>query len=105
MRLPSCPTNIHTSSEDEDESNEDESKMNSVVSKRKIMCGSTLPLKCVGTESDKVETVSETGTACRRRSKEYVDDAKTIAEVIPYIIGSSTKSKLRNIVTFLQKKG
>lgn len=78
--------------------------MNSVAS-NKTMLGSTLPLKCVGTESDKVETVSETGTACGRRSKEYVDDAKNIAEVVPYIIGSSTKSKLRNMVVFFQKKG
>jgi hypothetical protein len=87
--------NIKTLSQDEDISVEDKSRMNSeVVPKSKIMLVSTLPLKCVETESDKVETVVDTGTARGRRSKEYFDNAKTIMEAIPCIIGSSTKLKL-----------
>jgi hypothetical protein len=45
------------------------------------------------------------GIACGGRSKGYFDDAKTIAEVIPPIVGSSTKLKLSEPVVSLQKKG
>ncbi len=51
------------------------------------------------------ETSAMPGTACGRRSKEYFDDAKTIAEVISRIVGSSTKLKLSEMVISLQKKG
>ena len=100
---------VYTSSEDEEESEEDESKMNSVVSKRKIMLGTMLPLKSVETESGMADTLAETGTGtgvCRKKPKEHFDDAKTIAEVIPCIIGSSTKLKLsKMIASLLRRKG
>jgi hypothetical protein len=83
--------------------------MNSVVSKRKITLGTMLPLKSVETESGMADTLAETGTGtgvCRKKPKEYFDDAKTIAEVIPCIIGSSTKLKLsKMIASLLRRKG
>ncbi len=79
--------------------------MNSLVSNNKVERGSTRPLKCVETDSYTAETLTIPRTACGRRSKEYFDSAKTIAEVIPHIVVSSTKLKLSEIVVCLQKKG
>ena len=82
--------------------------MHSVVPKRKITLGTMLPLKSVETESGMADTLAETGTGtgvCRKKPKEYFDDAKTNAEVIPCIIGSSTKLKLsKMIVSLLRRK-
>jgi hypothetical protein len=93
------------SREEEKESKEDESQMNSLVLNNKVADGSTRPLKCVETDSFMADTLTIPGTACGRRSKKYFDDAKTIAEVIPHIVGSSTKLKLSEMVISLQKKG
>ncbi len=90
--------------EEEKESKEDESQMNSLVLNNKVVPGSTRPLKHVETDRFMAETSAIPGTACGRRSKEYFDNAKTIAEMIPHIVGSSTKLKLGETVVSLQKK-
>jgi hypothetical protein len=79
--------------------------MNSLVSNNKVAHGSTRPLKCAQTDSFMAETLAIPRTACERRSKEYFADAKTNAEVIPHIVGSSTNLKLSEMVVSLQKKG
>jgi hypothetical protein len=88
----------------EKESKEDESNMNSLVSNNKVVHGSTRPLKCAETDSYMAETSTTPGSACGRRSKELFDIAKTIAEVIPHLVSSSTKLKLNETVISLQKK-
>jgi hypothetical protein len=62
-------------------------------------------LKRVETDSSTAETLTIPSTACGRRLKEYFDGSKTIAEVIPHIVGSSTKLKLSEMVISLQKNG
>jgi hypothetical protein len=49
--------------EEEKESEEDGSKMNSLVSNNSIARGSTRPLKCVETDSFTAETLAIPGTA------------------------------------------
>jgi hypothetical protein len=98
-------TDTLISSEEEKESKEDESQMNSLVSSNKVARGSTRPLKRVETDSFTAETLAISRTVCGRKSKEYFDGAKTIAERIPCIVGSSTKLKLSETVVSLQKRG
>jgi hypothetical protein len=78
--------------EEEKESRDNGSHMNSLVLNNRVVCGSTKSLKHVETDSFMAETLAiPTRTVCGRRSKEYFNDAKTITEVIPRIVGSSTK--------------